>query len=301
LEIWRFLFAGDFGNLDFLETGFLQPSVKLSFAEAWPAIAQVFGDFSLGVLEQIENHYPAAGAEDFVGGGDGLFWVLSVVEGLAKQGEVDGLGADRRRLNVALAELDVSQGTVRKALNDMVTENLLYRRQGLGTFVSEHTERRALFLYFSIVGNDGSRILPESNILSCEEKVPTPEEAEKLQLSQGEMIVQFRRIRYFNDVATIVETISLPLEHFLGFGTDVEPPNNLFRFYQSAYGVTVAKAEEHLKAVSASEEESKLLNVEIGAPMLEIDRIAKMLDGRPVEWRVSHCDTSNYRYVTERG
>ena len=53
------------------------------------------------------------------------------------------------------AELDVSQGTVRKALNDMVTENLLYRRQGLGTFVSEHTERRALFLYFSIVGNDG--------------------------------------------------------------------------------------------------------------------------------------------------
>ena len=199
------------------------------------------------------------------------------------------------------AELDVSQGTVRKALNDMVTENLLYRRQGLGTFVSEHTERRALFLYFSIVGNDGSRILPESNILSCEEKVPTPEEAEKLQLSQGEMIVQFRRIRYFNDVATIVETISLPLEHFLGFGTDVEPPNNLFRFYQSAYGVTVAKAEEHLKAVSASEEESKLLNVEIGAPMLEIDRIAKMLDGRPVEWRVSHCDTSNYRYVTERG
>jgi GntR family transcriptional regulator len=199
------------------------------------------------------------------------------------------------------AELDVSQGTVRKALNDMVTENLLYRRQGLGTFVSEHTERRALFLYFSIVGNDGSRILPESNILSCEEKVPTPEEAEKLQLSQGEMIVQFRRIRYFNDVATIVETISLPLEHFLGFSTDVEPPNNLFRFYQSAYGVTVAKAEEHLKAVSASEEESKLLNVEIGAPMLEIDRIAKMLDGQPVEWRVSHCDTSNYRYVTERG
>ena len=199
------------------------------------------------------------------------------------------------------AELDVSQGTVRKALNDMVTENLLFRRQGLGTFVSEHTERRALFLYFSIVGNDGSRLLPESNILACEEKMPTEVEAEKLELSQGEMIVQFRRIRFFNEVPTLVETISLPLEHFPGFGTDVEPPNNLFRFFQSEYGVTVAKAEEHLKAVSASAEEAALLNIEAGAPMLEIDRIAKMLDGRPVEWRVSHCDTSNYRYVTERG
>jgi GntR family transcriptional regulator len=199
------------------------------------------------------------------------------------------------------AELDVSQGTVRKALNDMVTENLLFRRQGLGTFVSEHTERRALFLYFSIVGNDGSRILPESKILFCEEKMPSEEEAEKLELSQDEMIVQFRRVRYFNTVSTIVETISLPLEHFPGFGTDVDPPNNLFRFYQSSYGVTVAKAEEHLKAVSASAEEATILGIKKGAPMLEIDRIAKMLDGRPVEWRVSHCDTSNYRYVTERG
>ena len=62
------------------------------------------------------------------------------------------------------AELNVSQGTVRKALNDMVAEHLLFRQQGIGTFVSEHTERRALFLYFSIVGNDGARILPESNI-----------------------------------------------------------------------------------------------------------------------------------------
>ncbi len=198
-------------------------------------------------------------------------------------------------------ELDVSQGTVRKALNDMVTENLLFRRQGLGTFVSEHTERRALFLYFSIVGNDGSRLLPESNILSCEEKIPTPKEAEKLQLNQGDMIVQFRRIRFFNNVPIIVETISLPLEHFPGFGTDVEPPNNLFRFYQSAYGITVAKAEEHLKAVRASAEETDLLGIADGAPLLEIDRIAKMLDSRPVEWRVSHCDTSNYRYVAERG
>ena len=199
------------------------------------------------------------------------------------------------------AELGVSQGTVRKALNDMVTEHLLSRRQGLGTFVSEHTERRALFLYFSIVGNDGSRILPESNVLSCEERIPTTEEAEKLALAESEMIVQFRRIRYFNNVPTIVETISLPLEHFPGFGTDVEPPNNLFRFYQSAYGITVTKAEEYLKAVSASAEEASILHIEEGAPVLEIDRIAQMLDGHPVEWRVSHCDTSNYRYVTERG
>ena len=199
------------------------------------------------------------------------------------------------------AELNVSQGTVRKALNDMVSENLLFRRQGLGTFVSEHTERRALFLYFSIVGNDGSRLLPESRILECEETDPTPEEFAKLELAEGEKVVRFRRIRFFNEVPTIVEKIALPLEHFPGFGTEVPPPNNLFRFYQSQYGVTVSKAAEHLRAISASGEEAALLGIEKGRPVLEIDRVAKMLDGRPVEWRISHCDNSNYRYVAERG
>ena len=199
------------------------------------------------------------------------------------------------------AELNVSQGTVRKALNDMVAEHLLFRQQGIGTFVSEHTERRALFLYFSIVGNDGARILPESNILSCEEKQPSALEQSKLELNDGDMIVRFNRIRYFNNVSTIIESICLPLEHFPGFGSEIDPPNNLFRFYQLSYGITIAKAEEHLKAIAATAEESTILNIDEGAPMLEIDRIARMLDGRPVEWRVSHCDTSNYRYVSERG
>ncbi len=199
------------------------------------------------------------------------------------------------------AELKVSQGTVRKALNDLVAENLLYRRQGLGTFVSEHTERRALFLYFSIVGNDGSRLLPESKILKCAEVRATAEEAEKLQLEPGEEVVRFRRVRFFNNVPTIMENITLPLEHFPGFGTDVEPPNNLFRFYQSNYGITVSKAEEHLRAVGASTEEAEFLGIKKGTPLLEIERVARILDGRPVEIRVSHCETSNYRYAAVRG
>jgi GntR family transcriptional regulator len=198
-------------------------------------------------------------------------------------------------------ELDVSQGTVRKALNDMVAENLLYRRQGLGTFVSQHTERRALFLYFSLAGNDGTRILPESKIVNFKEKEPSETESTKLELMNSDRVIQFQRIRYYEDTPTIFETITLPLEHFPDFGSDSEPPNNLFRFYQSFYGITVAKAEEQLRAVPASQEESNILNIPENSPLLEIDRLARMLDGRPVEWRVSHCDTTNYHYIKESG
>ena len=226
------------------------------------------------------------------------------VDNIIRQRLIDGVWepGDALPSEMQLAsELNVSQGTVRKALNDMVAENLLFRRQGLGTFVSEHTERRALFFYFSIVGLDGSRVLPESHIISCEERNATLKEAEKLMLDRGLNIIQLRRLRFFNNVPTIVELITLPLEHFPGLGTEIKPPNNLFRFYQKEYGITVGKAEEHLQAIAAEEEEATLLQIEIGQPLLEIDRVAKMLDGRPIEWRISHCDNTNYRYVSERG
>ena len=226
------------------------------------------------------------------------------VDNIIRQRLIDGVWepGDALPSEIQLAsELNVSQGTVRKALNDMVAENLLFRRQGLGTFVSEHTERRALFFYFSIVGLDGSRVLPESHLIHCEERNATLKEAEKLILDRGSKVIQLRRLRFFNDVPTIVELITLPLEHFPGLGTEIKFRNNLFRFYQKEYGITVGKAEEHLQAIAAEEEEAHLLQIATGQPLLEIDRVAKMLDGRPIEWRISHCDNTNYRYVSERG
>ncbi len=58
------------------------------------------------------------------------------------------------------SEIGVSQGTVRKALDELAAENLLVRRQGRGTFVAEHDERRILFQFFKLVPDDGDPALP---------------------------------------------------------------------------------------------------------------------------------------------
>ncbi|MDH3738447.1 MAG: GntR family transcriptional regulator [Alphaproteobacteria bacterium] len=199
------------------------------------------------------------------------------------------------------AELGVSQGTVRKALNDMVAENLLVRRQGRGTFVSEHTERRALFLYFNLVGADGARTMPVSRVLSCEHRKATPDERARLELAAGAKIVTVRRVRSLLGEPAIVDQVSVPQALFPNLGGDVKLPENLYRFYQGEYGITIAKAEERVRAVSATPEEADLLGLEPGAPLLEIDRIALTLDKRPVEWRLSRCNTGDFTYVAERG
>lgn len=199
------------------------------------------------------------------------------------------------------AELGVSQGTVRKALNDMVAENLLVRRQGRGTFVSEHTERRALFLFFNLVGEDGTRTMPVSRVISCEHRKATAEERAHLELTTDAEVVTVKRVRSLHGEPAIVDRVTVSRALFPGLGSDVKLPENLYRFYQGEYSITIAKAQERVRAVSASPEEAKLLGLESGVPLLEIDRISLTLDARPVEWRVSRCNTSHHTYVAERG
>jgi GntR family transcriptional regulator len=199
------------------------------------------------------------------------------------------------------AELDVSQGTVRRALNDMVAENLLVRRQGRGTFVSEHTERRALFLFFNLVGEDGTRTMPVSRIISSDFRKATDEEHARLELAAGDEVVTVRRVRSLHGSPVIVDSVTVSKALFPKLGSDVKLPENLYRFYQGEYGITIAKAQERVRAVSATPEEAQLLGLEAGAPLLEIDRISLTLDARPVEWRVSRCNTSQHTYVAERG
>jgi len=198
-------------------------------------------------------------------------------------------------------ELSVSQGTVRKALNDMVAENLLERRQGRGTFVSEYTERRALFLYFNLIGRDGERAMPVSRILACEQRSATEHERDQLQLAPGDGVIALHRVRTLEDKPAIVERLTLPQELFPGLGDDPKLPEDLYRYFQGEYGITVAKADESVRAVAADPLEAQLLEVMPDAPLLEIDRVAVTIDGRPVEWRVSRCNTTNYSYVAERG
>lgn len=199
------------------------------------------------------------------------------------------------------AELSVSQGTVRKALNDMVAENLLERRQGRGTFVSEYTERRALFLYFNLKSRDGEQSMPRSRILACEQRAATETERHRLQMDKGAHVVAMHRVRTLRGRPVIVERLTLPQGLFPGLRGDMRLPENLYRFYQGEYGITVAKASESVSAVAAEALEAQLLGIMPDAPLLEIDRVAVTIDGRPVEWRVSRCNTSDYTYVAERG
>ena len=200
-------------------------------------------------------------------------------------------------VNLAL-EFGVSQGTVRSAITELVENNVLTRRQGRGTFVSNHDSHRALFHFFHIADNKGHKVLPDSNVINRRRKRASRMEASKLQLAAGTDVVRIERVRNISARPTIAETITLPADPFtdLGVAGNFDLPNTLYELYEKRYGITVHSADEQLRAVAASKREASLLNLEPGTPLLEIERIALTLDRTPIELRISRCSTKNHHY-----
>jgi GntR family transcriptional regulator len=196
------------------------------------------------------------------------------------------------------ADLRVSQGTIRKALDELEAEKFVVRRQGKGTFVAGHDEARILFQFFKLISDSGKSEFPESQILGVTAVTADARAVAALDLRASARIVRIERLRSLAGRVCIFERIVLPRSLFPAIEKR-ELPNNLYELYRSDFGVTIVRASEKLKAVAAGRREAKHLGLPAGAPLLSIDRTAIAADGRPAEWRLSLCRTDTLHYLSD--
>ena len=192
----------------------------------------------------------------------------------------------------------VSQGTVRKAVDELAAENLLIRRQGKGTFVSTHHEARVRFRFLRLAPNQGEAQPAESQILDCKRVRASIEIARALELKPGDAVVAIRRLLSFASVPTVVDDIYLPGLLFKGLTADLLSGyvGPLYGFLETEFGISMVRAEEKLRAVGADQDMSALLGIPMDTPMLKVDRISYTYADRPVELRMGHYVTDRYHY-----
>jgi len=161
------------------------------------------------------------------------------------------------------ARFSVSQGTVRKAIEEMAAENLLVRRQGKGTFVASHNDPRAFFRFLRLVPLSGDIEPAKSIPLECWRAKAGPEAARVLRLKLGEPITIVRRVLEFSAKPLVVDEIYLPGEIFAGLTLDVlkESHVSLYSLFEMRFGVRMIRAEERLRAVAADRSSAELLHV----------------------------------------
>ena len=196
------------------------------------------------------------------------------------------------------ARFQVSQGTVRKAVDELAADHLLVRRQGRGTFVATHHEAKIRFRFLRLAPNSGEQQPPQSKIMSCRRQRANAEMARSLGLKAGDPLIAIRRVLSFAGKAAVVDDIFLPAALFNGLSADILTSyvGPLYGLLESKFGVSMVRADEKLTAVAGESEFCELLGVKVQTPLLRVDRISYTYADRPVELRTGHYLTDHYYY-----
>ena len=196
----------------------------------------------------------------------------------------------------------VSQGTVRKAIDELAAGNLVVRRQGKGTFVATHAEHQVQYRFLRLIPDNGdvnSEGPAQREIIDCKRLRANAEVARALALRSGDAVLQVRRVLSFSGVPTILEDLWLPGGPFKGLTAErlSSYHGTMYALFEIEFGVRMVRAEEHIRAVVPDATQCSLLQVTPGTPLLSVERIASTYNQVPMELRrgLYRTDTHHYR------
>ncbi|NOL49416.1 GntR family transcriptional regulator [Pelistega europaea] len=193
----------------------------------------------------------------------------------------------------------VSQGTVRKAIDELSAENVLIRRQGKGTFVATHHEPEVRYRFLRMATDNPEGVKrTHSEILSCDEIEANDVQRQVFGLSVGQKVICIKRVMYLSHQPAVYEEIYLPEPAFQGlsFALLTTEKMPLYGLFESHFGVQLLRCDEKLRAVSAPKEVAKYLKIEEGSPLLSIERVAYTYGEKAMEIRKGLYLTEHYYY-----
>ena len=199
------------------------------------------------------------------------------------------------------ARFRVSQGTVRKAIDELASDNLLVRRQGKGTFVATHAEQHVQYRFLKLVPDQGDLNTEgpaQRYIVDCKRLRATADIARALALRAGDAVLQVRRVLSFGGVPTILEDLWLPGGPFKGLTAErlADYHGPMYALFETEFGVRMVRADEKIRAVLPDESQSKLLQVPGSTPLLSVERIAYTYNDTPMELRRGFYRTASHHY-----
>jgi GntR family transcriptional regulator len=195
----------------------------------------------------------------------------------------------------------VSQGTVRKAVEELATEHVLVRHQGRGTFVATHHEERAQFRFLRLRKDGGGLPATESRVIECRRCRPPAEVARELRLRATESVIFIRRLLSVDRAAMVLDEIWLPGGLFRGLNSEGLQAHHgpLYALFERNFGVRMLRAHERLKAIACPAEQAKWLGLAEATAVLLVDRLSTTYNDQPVEVRKGYYLTREHYYANE--
>ena len=200
---------------------------------------------------------------------------------------------------VELAEqYQVSRITVRRAVDELVSQGLVEKKQGKGTFVCAPKLTRRLDGPMSFTEMcEANGLTVRAKIL--EAGICVPEQAsvrEELGLREEEPAVRIRRLRYAGDKPLVLEDNFFPLEYAYLLSIDLEN-DSIYSYLREVKGIELQRTTMRLRIVRADAKLAKLLQVPRNAPQLEMRGRVVRLDGQTVHTSYQVGYGENFEFI----
>lgn len=194
-------------------------------------------------------------------------------------------------------DYDVSRMTVRKAIIELVNEDILIRKQGKGTFVKELRIEQDLVKLKSFTQEMRLRGLnPSTRVIDAVEILPDIDVRNKLKLNLGENAFVLKRLRLANDEPMAYE-VSYLAEKFCSGLFNRNLNQSLYQVLTKEFNIQLNYAMQSLEAGIASIKEAELLNIAENDPILILERLT--IDGqeRPIEFVKSIYRGDKFKFL----
>lgn len=199
------------------------------------------------------------------------------------------------------SKFNVSQGTVRKAVDELTSQSILTRRQGKGTFVTAILEDDIKIRFLNLSADSGEKESTQHRLLKCNLSKANEDIAHKLQIKVGAIVIDVRRLLTFAGKPLIYEHIVVAASEFKGLNAaKVEAyKGSFYRMYETEYNIRMVRADEKIKAALPNDEIANALEVTTGTPMLNVERIAYTYGDKPMELRSGFYLTHDHHYSNQ--
>lgn len=194
---------------------------------------------------------------------------------------------------------NVSRITIRNAILALVNQGLLTRQRGVGTFVSKPKAVRFFPGVTSFTEDMNRRNMkPGRKLLSFEKKVAPPSLARKMELEQGEKIVQIERKMFADDEPIAIHFINLPekIWNLVDISVKDLKQKSLYKMIEEKSDIRLAEAEENIEGSLADSTIANLLNIEENAPILVVERYVRTADGEIMDYAINTYRADRYKY-----